>query len=164
MAKIVSASCGSVAAAITATLHELIQGWIRQRRARHPWLAIGKFALTETSGAGPPEDSRIAATRATKSPMTRFARSVSSLSRITPLGSLAHMILMQSRVRDNESTTANIGSMEGGGASGSDTASDFGPRNSITFCIAQFQIRTASNARIGCIRIILHELTGRLSP
>jgi hypothetical protein len=132
-------SCGSVAAAITATLHELIQGWIRQRRARHPRLAIGKFALTETSGAGSPEDSRIAATRATKSPMTRFARSVSSLSRITPLGSVAHMVLMQSRVRDNESTTANIGSMDGGAAAGdSGAASDFGPRNSTTSCIARF--------------------------
>src|SRR4051812_10499642 len=70
--------------------------------------------------------------------MTRFARSVSSLSRIVPVGSLAHMVLMQSRVRANESTTANIGSMDGGGASGSDAASDFGPRNSIAFCITRF--------------------------
>jgi hypothetical protein len=46
------------------------------------------------------------------------------------------MVLMQSRVRAKESTTANIGSMEGGAtASGSDTTSEFGPRNSITFCI-----------------------------
>jgi hypothetical protein len=67
--------------------------------------------------------------------MTRFARSVSSLSRTGPFGSVAHMVLMQSRVRDNELTTANIGSMDGGAASGSATASDFGPRNSITFCI-----------------------------
>src|SRR6185312_14993045 len=48
----------------------------------------------------------------------------------------AHMVLMQSRVRANESTTANIGSMEGGAtASGSDADSDFVPGNSITFCI-----------------------------
>jgi hypothetical protein len=42
---------------------------------------------------------------------------------------------MQSRVRDNELTTANIRSMDGGAARGSATASGFGPRNSITFCI-----------------------------
>jgi hypothetical protein len=54
------------------------------------------------------------------------------------------MVLMQSRVRDNESTTASIGSMDGGAASGSVAASDFRPRNSTTFCIIQFQIRTAS--------------------
>jgi hypothetical protein len=150
-------------------LQELVQlgrNWSRgyDRIGVHPRLAVGKFDIADTPDAGPPEDSRIAVTRATKSPMTRFARSVSSLSRITPLGSVAHMVLMQSRVRAKESTTANIGSMEGGGANGSDTASDFGARNSITFCIVQFQIRTASNARPGCIRIILHRRTGRLSP
>jgi hypothetical protein len=55
--------------------------------------------------------------------------------------------------------------MDGGAASGSDTASAFGPRSSITFtfCIAQFQIRTASNARPDCTHIILRGLTGRLS-
>jgi hypothetical protein len=68
---------------------------------------------------------------------------------------------MQLRVRDNESTTANIGSMAGGATSGSDTASDCGPRNSITFCIARFQIRTANNAPTGCTRS--NGLTGRLS-
>jgi len=95
-----------------------------------PRLAIGKFELSE-SDTGSPAETRIAATRATKSPMTRFARSVSSLSRTGPFGSVAHMVLMQLRVRDNESTTANIGSMDGGAASGSGSASDFGPRNSI---------------------------------
>jgi hypothetical protein len=57
------------------------------------------------------------------------------------------MVLMQSRVRDNESTTANIGSMDGGAASGSDAASDFGPRNSIAFCITRFPNQTKPIAR-----------------
>jgi hypothetical protein len=70
---------------------------------------------------------------------------------------------MQSRVRDNESTTANIGSMDGGGASGSDAASDFGPRNSIAFCITRFQIRPANNTRIGCIYVFLHRSIDGLS-
>ena len=87
---------------------------------RHPRLAIERFG---SCGAGAPEDSRIAATRATKSPITRFARSDSSRSRTVPFGSAAHMVLMQSRVRDNEATTANIGSIDGGAASGSDAAS-----------------------------------------
>jgi hypothetical protein len=145
-------------------LHELVQE-IRPEIGVYRRLAADKFEVADMSGAGWPEDSRIAVTRATKSPMTRFARSVSSLSRIGPIGSVAHMVLMQSRVRDNESTTANIGSIDGGGASGSDTASAFGPPNSITFtfCIAQFQIRTVSNARPGCTHVILHGLTGRLS-
>jgi len=128
-----------------------------------PRLAIGKFELSE-SDTGSPEETRIAATRATKSPMTRFARSVSSLSRTGPFGSVAHMVLMQSRVRANESTTANIGSMEGGAtASGSDAASDFVPGNSITFCIVQFQISTASNAQNSFTRIVRHGRIGRLS-
>lgn len=107
---------------------------------RHPRLAIDKFESAEAAGEGSPEESRIAATRATKRPMTRFARSVSSLSRIGPFGTAAHMDLMQSRVRDNESTTVHIGSMDGGAATGDpDAASGGAPRNSITFCIVQFQ-------------------------
>jgi hypothetical protein len=49
---------------------------------------------------------RIAAMRATNSPMTRLVRSISSFSRIGPLGAVAHIALMHSRVRDKESTTA----------------------------------------------------------
>ena len=55
------------------------------------------------------------------------------------------------------------GSMDGGAAGGSAAGSDFGPRNSITFCIVRFQTRTASNARPGSIHIIPHGLVGRLS-
>jgi hypothetical protein len=33
--------------------------------------------------------------------------------------------------------------MEGGGASGSDATSDFGPRNSIAFCITRFPNQTS---------------------
>ena len=62
------------------------------------------------------------------------------------------------------STTANIGSMAGGAASGSDAASDFGPRNSITFCIARFPNQNSQyNARPGCARIVPHGHIGRLS-
>jgi len=44
-----------------------------------------------------------------------------------PRGTVAHIVLMQSRVRDKESTTVHIGSMEGGAAAGrSDAASDAG--------------------------------------
>ena len=106
----------------------------------HPRLASGKFESAETSGAGSPEDSRIAATRATKSPMTRFARSVSSLSRIGPCGSVAHMVLMQSRVRDNKSTTVNIGAMEGWRCRRFRHGFRLRrSRNSMTFCIVRFQ-------------------------
>jgi hypothetical protein len=42
-------------------------------------------------------------------------------------------------VRANESTTASIGSMDGGAAGASDAGSDFAPGNSITFCIIRFQ-------------------------
>jgi hypothetical protein len=96
--------------------------------------------------------------------MTRFARSVSSLSRIGPFGSVAHMVLIQLRVRANESTTANIGSMDGGAASGSGAASDFRPRNSITFCIVSIPNQNSLyNARPGCVRIVPHGHIGRLS-
>ena len=47
---------------------------------RYPRLAIERL---DSSGAGSPEDSRIAATQATKSPMTRFARSVSFIKGMT---------------------------------------------------------------------------------
>jgi hypothetical protein len=33
--------------------------------------------------------------------------------------------------------------MDGGAASGSDAASDFGPRNSIAFCITRFPNQTS---------------------
>ncbi|NOJ47019.1 hypothetical protein [Bradyrhizobium archetypum] len=45
--------------------------------------------------------------------MTRFARSISSFSRIGPFGTVAHSVLMHSRMRDSESTTAQIGSTDG---------------------------------------------------
>ncbi|WKA29739.1 hypothetical protein [Bradyrhizobium roseum] len=96
------------------------------------------IVLAESVASPSAEDSRIAATRATKSPMTRFARSVSSLSRIAPFRSVAHMVWMQVRVWDNELTTAIIGSMAGGAVCGSCTASACGTLNSIILCIRSF--------------------------
>jgi hypothetical protein len=80
----------------------------------HPRLATGKFGPANASGASSPDVTRIAAIRATKSPMTRFVRSISSFSRIGPFGTVADIVLMHSSVRDNESTTAQIGSIDGG--------------------------------------------------
>jgi hypothetical protein len=115
------------------------------------------------SGIGSPEDSRIAATLATKSPMTRFARSVSSVSRIGPFGSVAHMALMQLRVRDNESTIANIGSMAGGAVSDSVMIAGDGLRNSTALSITRFQIYNPV-ARVKVVFTSSHRLASWAKP
>jgi hypothetical protein len=68
------------------------------------------------------------------------------------------MALMQSRVRDSESTTVQIGSIDGGATVDGPAAA---PDDSINFCIVRFQTSKTSGARPGCARVTLLGFIGR---